>query len=168
MPVPLFTGAETHFILAEAYFRGIGLPLDLDQADIEYMNGVNTSVQWWMEVAADSRLPLSGQKFTDMIDIPSQLGPNSVLGVFGSWMATSDEEKLRNIYTQRLLDSFRQPWEVYAFARRTGMTPREGDPMMHYRLPYPPSEVEYNAANCYDAISQQGGDTPEYKLWWML
>jgi len=167
MPVPLFTGAETHFILAEAYFRGIGLPMDLDQADIEYMNGVNTSVVWWMDVAANSKLPLSGQRFPDMINIPEGLGPNSVLGVFGSWMATSDEEKLRNIYTQRCLDSFRQPWEVYALARRTGMTPREGDPIMHFRLPYPPSEIEYNAANAYDAISNQGGDTPEYKLWWI-
>ncbi len=167
MPVPLFTGAETHFILAEAYFRGIGLPVDQGMADIEYMNGVNTSVDWWMEVSAGSRLPLSGQRMSDVIDIPSGLSPNSVLNVYGSWMAASDEEKLRNIYTQRSLDSFRQSWEVYALARRTGMTPREGDPMDHYRLPYPPSEAEYNSTNWNDAIGRQGGDTPEFKLWWI-
>ncbi len=167
MPVPLFTGAETHYILAEAYFRGIGLSVDMDQADIEYMNGINTSVVWWMETAAGSRLPLSGQKMADVITIPSGLGPNSVLNVYGSWMATSDEEKLRNIYTQRALDAFRQPWEVYALERRTGMLPREGDPMYHYRLPYPPTEVEYNSDNCANAISKQGGDTPEFKLWWI-
>ena len=81
-------------------------------------------------------------------------------------MAASDEEKLRNIYTQRSLDSFRQSWEVYALTRRTGMTPREGDPINHFRLPYPPSEAEYNNANYSAALGNQGGDTPEFKLWW--
>jgi hypothetical protein len=167
MPIPLFTGAETHFILAEAYFRGIGLPLDPAQADIEYMNGINTSVTWWVGVSEDLKLRLSGTKFTDVINIPAGLGPNSVLSVFGSWMATSDEEKLRFIYTQRWIDAFRQPWEAYALARRTGMTPREGDDINHFRLPYPPSEAEYNTANWQDAVSRQGGETSEYKLWWI-
>jgi hypothetical protein len=167
MPIPLYTGAETHFILAEAYFRGIGLPLDQGKADIEYMNGINASVEWWMSVSEDLQLRLSGIKFPDMIDIPSGLGANSVLNVFGSWMATSDEEKLRFIYTQRWLDAFRQPWEAYALARRTGMTPREGPAISHFRLPYPPSEAEYNTANWQDALARQGGDTPEFKLWWI-
>ena len=167
MPIPLFTGAETHYILAEAYFRGIGLPLDPDQADIEYMNGINSSIDYWMEVANNSRLPVSGQKFPDMISIPPNLDAISVLNVFGSWMAGSDEEKLRNIYTQRWLDAFRQPWEAFALTRRTNMTPREGDPINYFRLPYPPSEAEYNTANWQDAVSKQGGETPEYKLWWI-
>jgi hypothetical protein len=168
MPIPLITGAEVHFILAEAYFRGIGLPTDPDQADVEYMNGINTSVEWWMGVAGNSKLPLSGLSFPDMINIPPSLGPVTVLNVFGSWNASSDEEKLRFIYTQRWLDAFRQPLEAYAIARRTGMTPREGDPISHFRLPYPPSEVEYNSENWSDAIIKQGGgDTPEFKLWWI-
>jgi len=168
MPIPLITGAEVHFILAEAYFRGIGLPLNPDQADIEYMNGINTSLQWWMDdVAAKSKLPTSGITFSETIVIPPDLGSNSVLNVFGSWMAASDEEKLRFIYTQRWLDAFRQPWEAYALARRTNMTPREGDPINHFRMPYPPSETEYNSANLSAAISAQGGDSPEVKLWWI-
>lgn len=168
MPIPMITGSEIHFILAEAYFKGIGLPLDPDQADIEYMNGINSSVKWWMNVAANSQLPLSGMKFTDMVNIPPNLGASTVLNVFGSWMATSDEEKLRFIYTQRWLDAFRQPWEAYALARRTGMTPREGDAINHFRMPYPPSEVEYNSANWTDALNNQGGgDTPDYKVWWI-
>jgi len=167
MPIPLITGAETHFILAEAYFRGIGLPMDLDQADIEYMNGINASIEWWMEVASKSKLPTSGQKFPDLIDIPSNLSAISVLNVFGSWMAGSEEEKLRNIYTQRWIDAFRQPWEAYALTRRTNKTPREGDPINHFRMPYPPSEAEYNTANWQNALSNQGGEEPEYKLWWI-
>jgi len=168
MPIPLFLGAETHFILAEAYFRGIGLPVDHAQADIEYMNGINASVVWWMEVAGNSKLPLSGLKFSDMVTIPENLNAASVLTVFGSWNASSDEEKLEFIYTQRWLDAFRQPWEAYALARRTGKTPREGEAIHHYRLPYPPSEVEYNSANWAAAVNNQGGgDTPEYKIWWI-
>jgi hypothetical protein len=167
MPIILYTGAETHFIRAEAYFRGIGVPVDKDMADIEYMNGVNSSVVWWMNVAENSQLPTSHMKFTDMISIPDDLDESSVLMRFGSWNATTEEEKLQYIYTQWWIDAFRQPWEAYALARRTNMTPREGDPINHYRLPYPPSEVEFNSANCAQAISEQGGDSPEFKLWWI-
>lgn len=168
MPIPLITGSEVHFILAEAYFRGIGLPQDPEQADIEYMNGINSSVQWWMTVASNSKLPTSGMTFPDMNPIPPGLGASSVLMVFGSWNAISDEEKLRFIYTQRWLDAFRQPWEAYALARRTNMTPREGEDINHFRMPYPPSEVEYNSENWSDAISNQGGgDTPDFKIWWI-
>ena len=79
-----------------------------------------------------------------------------MLNHFGSWMAEDDEEKLEFIYTQRWLDAFRQPWEAYALARRTGKTPREGDPIAHYRLPYPPSEAEYNSENYMDCTVQAG------------
>jgi len=167
MPIPLITGAEIHFILAEAYFRGIGLPQDPDQGENEYMNGLNASVDWWMEVADKSKLPSSGMSFPELIQIPSNLGQFSVQNAFGLWNATTDEEKLAFIYTQRWLDAFRQPGEAYALARRTGMTPREGEPISHYRLPYPPSEVEYNTANWSDAVANQGGVTPETKLWWI-
>ncbi len=168
MPLVLITGTEIHYILAEAYFRGIGLPLNHDKADIEYMNGINSSVAFWMKVAEHSKLPLSGLTFPDMITIPPSLNASSVLNVFGSWMATTDEERLRFIYTQRWLDAFRQPWEAYALTRRTQMTPREGYPVNHFRMPYPPSEAEYNSVNWLNAISNQGGgDTPEFKIWWI-
>lgn len=167
MPVILMTGAEIHFILAEAYLRGIGVAIDQDQADIEYMNGINASVKWWLNLSERLRLPLSGVKFSDKITIPPQLNTASVLNRFGSWNATTDEEKLRFIYTQRWIDAFRQPWEAYAEARRTGMTPREGDPIGHFRMPYPPSEAQYNAANMNVAQQNQGGDDPSVKMWWM-
>lgn len=167
MPIILMTGAEVHFILAEAYFRGIGVPADPDQADIEYMNGINASVEWWLNLSQRLRLPLSGVKFTDKITIPQWLNAASVLGRFGSWNAETDEEKLQFIYTQRWLDAFRQPWEAYAEARRTGMTPREGDPISHFRMPYPPSEQQYNAVNMEAARQRQGGDEPTVKVWWM-
>jgi hypothetical protein len=167
MPIILFTGAEVHFLKAEAWFRGIGVPVDKDMADNEYMNGINASVSWWMKTAKNSKLPLSGMTFPEMIPIPENLSAASVLMIYGSWNAKTEEEKLEFIYTQSMIDLFRQPWEVYALARRTGKTPREGQPIAHFRMPYPPSEAEYNSANCSQAIARQGGDQPANKIWWI-
>jgi hypothetical protein len=167
MPIILFTGAEVHFLKAEALFRGIGVPMDKDAADNEYMNGINASVEWWLEVAGSLKLPLSGMKFPELISIPNNLNASSVMNKYGSWNAQTEEQKLEFIYTQWMLDAFRQPWEVYALTRRTGKTPREGAPMTHYRLPYPPSEVEFNGDNCAAAIARQGGDGVSVKVWWM-
>jgi hypothetical protein len=167
MPIIIFTGAEIHFIKAEAYFRGIGVEMNKERADEEYMNGINASVKWWINVAGNSRLPLSRMAFPEVVDIPGDLDESSVLVRFGSWNATTEEEKLQYIYTQWWLDAFRQPWEAYALARRTGMTPREGAPIDHYRLPYPPSEAEYNSDNWAQAVADQGGETPDVKIWWI-
>jgi len=166
MPVPIITGAEYHFILAEAYLRGIGFAPDPDLADIEYMNGINASVEWWKTVASGSKLPVSGMTFPELIQIPQGLNASSVLMRFGSWNATNDEEKLAFVYTQWWLDLFRNPQEAYALTRRTSKTPREGDPVNHFRLPYPPSETEYNGVNASKAIARQGGDSPQTRLWW--
>jgi hypothetical protein len=167
MPVPLITGAEVHYILAEAYYKGIGVAEDPAQADIEYMNGINSSVEWWLNVAENSTLPLSGLAFTDKIQIPNYLNASSVLGKFGSWNALTVEEKLNFIYTQRWIDAFLQPQEAYALTRRTNSTPREGEPIQHFRLPYPPSEQEFNSENWLKAKEAQGGDDFDVKIWWI-
>ena len=167
MPIVLFTGAEIHFLKAEAYFRGIGVAMNKDLADNEYMNGINSSVGWWVKTAENSKLPLSGMSFPETIGIPQNLNASSVTNHYGSWNAKTEEEKLEFIYDQWMLDAFRQPWEAYALARRTGKTAHEGAAISHFRLPYPPSEVEYNAANCAQAIASQGGDEPSNKIWWI-
>lgn len=51
--------------------------------------------------------------------------------------------------------------------RRTGKTPHEGSLETHYRLPYPPSELEFNFTNCSEAIARQGGDAFNTKIWWI-
>ncbi len=166
MPIILMTGAEVHYLKAEAYLRGIGVPMDPDMADIEYMNGINSSIEWWSKVAHNSRLPLSGARFDDLLSIPAHLNASSVLNVFGSWNAQNDEEKLRFLYTQRWIDAFRQPSEAYALVRRVALLPREGNPVGHFRLPYPSSESIYNTTNWSDARARQGGDSPDVKIWW--
>jgi hypothetical protein len=168
LPIILMTGAEVHFIKAEIYLRGIGVAADRDLADIEYMNGIQASVEWWKRRAQSMRLPLSGVRFSDKITIPSNLSTVSILNQrFGSWYAETDEQLLAFIQTQRWIDAFRQPWEAYAEVRRTGLIPREGDVLSHYRMPYPPSEAQYNANNMNEAIGRQGGDGPGTKIWWI-
>ncbi|MEI6575946.1 MAG: SusD/RagB family nutrient-binding outer membrane lipoprotein [Bacteroidota bacterium] len=167
IPIIFITGAEVHFIKAEAYFRGIGVAVDKSKADIEYMNGINASIEWWKMVANNSKLPISKLKFSDMIHIPANLSPASVLSHFGSWNATSEDQKLEFIYTQRWIDAFRQPWEAWAELRRTAKIPHEGAPLSYFRMTYPASEAAYNTANYNEAIQRQGGDAPEIKIWWM-
>jgi hypothetical protein len=167
MPIIIITGAEIHYIKAEAYFHGIGVEQDKMQGEIEYLNGINSSVSWWMDVAENSRLPSSGLTFPEKITIPGNLNAASVQFRYGFWNATSDEEKLEFIYLQRWLDAFRQPAEAYALTRRTQMTPREGNMIDHFRLPYPPSEVESNSANWAEAVANQGGDATGVKIWWV-
>ncbi len=167
IPIILMTGAEVHFLKAEAYFRGIGVAMDKTKGEEEYMNGINASVDWWKMVSNSSQLPLSGLKFPDMVPIPPSLNVSSILEHFGMWNAGSEDQKLRFIYAQRWLDAFRQPGEAYAEARRTGKTPREGDPIHHYRLSYPQSEAIYNTQNWQEAVSRQGGDGSSVKIWWI-
>jgi len=167
MPVILMTGAEIHFIKAEAYFRGIGVAVDKGLADNEYLNGINASISWWLEISHKLKLPLSGAGFYEKINIPTGINFSSVQNHFGSWVAGSEDEKLANIYTQRWIDAFRQPWEAYAEARRTGSTTHEGDRINHFRMPYPPSESQYNTENWSEAKTRQGGEEPETKIWWV-
>lgn len=166
MPAILMTSAEVHFIKAEAYLRGIGVTQSHDNADIEYMNGINTSVEWWTKVANMQQLPVSGLKFQEKITIPATTSVFGVLNHFGSWNATDDQQFLSYIYTQRWIDAMFQPQLAFAEARRVNLLPREGAPLSYYRLPYPPSEVAYNAANMNAAVQAQGGDESGIKMWW--
>lgn len=167
VPIILITGAEVHFIKAEAYFRGIGVAVDMEQAEIEYMNGINASIEWWKNTSGTFKLPNAQLLKTVVNPIPDNLNAASVLNHFGMWNTTTDEEKLAFLYTQRWLDLFWQPWEAYALARRTGSTPREGEALSHFRLPYPESEAVYNKESMNQAISNQGGGQTFNKIWWI-
>lgn len=156
VPEVLITGAEIHYIKAEAYMRGIGVPADPAMADMEYFAGALASCQFWINVMNNSSI---------WVNIDPGFGTTNAYNVANLIFFT--EDKLGLIYAQRWLDAFRQPWEAYALARRTKQTPREGDPINHFRLPYPPSEKENNSTNCLNAISNQGGDEPQFKIWWI-
>lgn len=162
VPEILMTAAEGHFIKAEAYKRGIGLPQDDFGADAEYAEGIKASIKFWYSVVNTTQrwtenkpqTPTDGQIFQYIYHPKVSFVANGF--------------KLELIYTQRWLDAFRQPWEAYALARRTGKTPREGDALTYNRFTYPASESEYNQENWQAQVAAMGGnDAKEVKVWWM-
>lgn len=166
-PIILMTGVEVHYLKAEAYLRGIGVAQDPSLFSNEYLNGIMASHDWWMEIASKSKTLTYNLKFSDYVADIDTLSSIGIQTHFGPWNATTDEEKLSFLYTQRMIDHFRQPDQAYALARRTGKTMREGEAINHFRLYYPTAELEYNTDNCTEAIHRQGGDSPDVKLWWV-
>ncbi|MFK7806288.1 MAG: SusD/RagB family nutrient-binding outer membrane lipoprotein, partial [Saprospiraceae bacterium] len=124
VPELLFTAAEIYFLKAEAYYRGLGVAANENEARSQYDRGIGSSILFWHAVAASTEiwdnqppaLPPNGQFFT--INHPNV-------------KFTGGEDPLKLIYTQRWIDAFRQPWEAYALSRRTQNTPVEGDRPMH-------------------------------------
>jgi hypothetical protein len=161
VPEVLMTAAEGHFIKAEAYKRGIGLPQDDFSADAEYAEGIKASIKFWYSVVNKTQrwventpvTPTDGQIYQYIYHPAVSFGSNGF--------------KLEYIYAQRWIDQFRQPWEAYALARRTGLTPREGAPLTYNRFTYPATESEYNNVNWAAQTARMGSDAKEVKVWWM-
>lgn len=162
VPEVLMSAAEGHFIKAEAHKRGIGVPQNDFNADAEYAEGIKASIKFWYSVVNKTQrwtenkpaTPSDGEIYQYIYHPAVSFGGNGF--------------KLELIYAQRWIDLFRQPWEAYALARRTGKTPREGDPLTYNRFTYPASEAEYNQENWQTQVAAMGGsDQKETKIWWM-
>ena len=162
VPEILMSAAEVHFLKAEAYKRGIGVAQDDFSADAEYAEGIKASVKFWYSVVATTArwtenkpsAPTDGEIYQYIYHPAVSFAGNGF--------------KLDLIYTQCWIDLFRQPWEAYALARRTGKTPREGAPLTFNRFTYPASESEYNQENWQNQVAAMGGsDAKEIKVWWM-
>ncbi len=159
IPELIMTPAEVQFIKAEAYIRGLGVEMDIPAAEAAYTNGVVASISTWQDIVFSTEI---------WENAPAELTINEIFQVVSHPRIDifSNNNKLELIYTQRWIDAFRQPWEAYALWRRTDTTPREGPPPEHYRLAYPPSEVENNPDNWAAQVAKMGGDTPKTKVWW--
>ncbi len=155
IPEILITAAEIHFIKAEAYLKGIGLPQDENLALGACFEGVIASMTFWDNIKENSGIWMYIDPLYESVN------PYDVANTI---FFTEDKEA--EIYKQRWLDLFRQPWEAYSLCRRTQATPREGEPMNHFRLPYPPSESEHNSENWSAQTSTMGGDDSSIKVWW--
>ncbi|MGB3075718.1 MAG: SusD/RagB family nutrient-binding outer membrane lipoprotein [Chitinophagales bacterium] len=163
-PDILITGAEVLFIRAEAYLLGIGVAKDVGTATSAFLDGIQFSISFWEHVMNNSKLP-PGAPFSNNITVPSNLNFFSVQNNLG-FFTGGEEEQLKEIYEQCWIDMFRQPQEAFALARRTVLTPHEGNPSEVYRFPIPPSEVSYNEMNWMSAIGSLGDNLNE-KVWWM-
>jgi hypothetical protein len=164
-PNILISGAEIHFLKAEAYLRGIGVSMDEAMAKIEYEKGIKLSLDFWNFTAEHLELSAGGY-FTSHITVPSNLNYSTVIAKKGFDTVTSTDEKLKLVYTQRWIDMLRQVDQAFSLCRRTMQTPREGNDLEYFRLPIPDSEKNYNEANYNEAYSIQG-DYSTTKVWWM-
>ena len=169
IPELIQTNAEVHFLKAEAYARGIGVGKDMAMAQTEYFAGITSSVNFWYKIAHNTNTtndawssvapptPNAGQ-MTDFLANPKVA------------FTGTDDAKLNKIYAQEWLSYFREPWLAFNLWRRTGRTPREGNPAAYSnfnRLPYPNIESIDNADNYNAQISKIGSNGSDVKVWWM-
>lgn len=161
IPEIILTAAEVGFLKAEAYMRGLGVSQNTSNGENEYVLAVVSSVKFWQDIVRGSEI---------WVNAPMLLEGNQTFQVVNHPRNEifTQENKLELIYTQRWLDSFRQPWEAYALLRRTnGATPHEGAVPEHYRFAYPPSESINNPDNWQAQVSKMGADSEKIKVWWM-
>ncbi len=160
IPELIFTAAEVDFLKAEIYYRGLGVPVNIDEAKTTYKSGVTTSIVFWHNLANSTAIWVN--------EVPT-LDINEQYSIYNNENIdfTDAIDPLQNIYTQRWIDAFRQPWEAYALGRRTMATPVEGEREVHYRFTYPPSEVENNPENWSEQVGRMGSDEVDVKVWWM-
>ena len=164
VPDILITGAEVKFIRAEAYHRGIGVGQDAAQAGVEFIDGLQFSLNFWDHIMANSKLP-TGTPFATNIQVPSNVNFISLQNKLDYFSKTS-QEQLDLIYQQEWIDMFTQPQQNFALMRRTFRTPHTGNASQVYRFPIPPNEVNYNQIN-WLSIFGAGGDNLNRKIWWM-
>lgn len=159
VPEIIFTAAEINFLKAEAYYRGLGIVSDDSQARAQYDSGIKNSILFWTSIPTST---------ASWINKPPSLQVNEEFQTINNpkVIFSGTDDKLRLIYTQRWIDAFRQPWEAYALSRRTQATPVEGERALHFRFPYPPSEVNNNPENWSQQVSEMGQDDESVKLWW--
>ncbi|HEY9008339.1 MAG TPA: SusD/RagB family nutrient-binding outer membrane lipoprotein [Ohtaekwangia sp.] len=157
--LPVITYAEFCFMRAELAARG----LTGDDAETFYNAGVTASIEWYNEVAVDSKLSdytaLTGSQISDYL---SQTG-----------IAYDPSIGLDQIASQSFLNFFKQPAEGWALWKRTGMpntttvlalTDMKSSGVslaIPRRAPLPlPSETSANYVNqkaAYDAMAKDAG-----------
>lgn len=164
-PDILMTGQEVHFLKAEAYQRGIGVAQNDGLADTEFLSGLQGSYYYWHAVLSAAKLPQGTATFYNVVSVPSSLDLSLLQGKVDLWNFSTQDEKVKMIYTQRWIDLIWQPAEAFALSR-TGRTPREGSALSFYRFPIPTSEANYNNTNWSSAYGST--DLSSTKVWWML
>ncbi len=170
VPEILMTAAETHFLKAEAYLRGIGVTASAASAQTEYQAGITASVKFWYSIAQGTNTTESPWTTVQPLSYTStQL---ATLLAHPKVAFTADATgNLKKIYAQEWLDNFRQPWLAFNLKRRTGLTPVDPNstPVTTLnRLTYPQDEATNNTANYNAALSSIGGtNNTTAKMWWM-
>ena len=56
IPEVILTAAEVRYIIAEAYLRGLGVAMDVETAEEEYLQGLVASILFWQSMAENSSI----------------------------------------------------------------------------------------------------------------
>ncbi|MET3878528.1 SusD/RagB family nutrient-binding outer membrane lipoprotein [Chitinophaga sp. OAE865] len=168
-PELFMTAAEVHFLKAEAYARGLGVAKNMATAGTEYTAGITSAVNFWYFIAHNTNVTNDAwSTVAPASPTPAQM--TAFLANPKVAFTGTDEQKLDKIYAQEWLSFFRQPWLAYNLSRRTGRTPRDGNPASYVnfnRLQYPEQESVNNTVNYKTQSDQMGGNSNTVKVWWM-
>lgn len=141
IPEVLFSAAEVHFLKAEAYLRGLGVPQNESAAETEYYAGITSSVNFWYDIAHNTNTSYDDWATVAPLS-PTQAQMTAFFANPKVAFAGTDAQKLNLIYAQEWLSFFRQPWLAWNLWRRTMSTPRDPNANISayatfYRIPYP-------------------------------
>ncbi len=167
VPEIFMSAAEVHFLTAEAYAKGAGVPANMSTAQSEYNAGIAASIIFWTTAASKSSVWVMNKPTpatsNDVRITAVQTNPKVL---FNPANAT------QLIYAQEWIDLFRQPWVAWTLMRRTGgATPQDTDNPTGYaqkygalqRYQYPGDEQQYNHSNWVAATG--GNDVTSTKIW---
>ena len=171
-PTILLSHAEVEFLLAEASVRG----WNAGSAQTHYENGVNSAIQFWVDVDADLRSRISESDATVLPDI--NLADDAIANYLAQPAIAYDPSRaIEQIITQKWLANISQGFESWSEYRRTGF-PRlnpipntdglseTGSSLPPSRVRYPIEEETLNGANYDAAVARQGADLMTTKIWW--
>ncbi|NJK82852.1 MAG: SusD/RagB family nutrient-binding outer membrane lipoprotein, partial [Saprospiraceae bacterium] len=151
-PTLLVTAAQTHLLLAEAAHRGwISVP-----AKEFYDHAVQRQME---EMAAYGE---------------NTIIPEDQIAAYLSANPFDPNKALEQINTQYWIASFLKGPEAFSNFRRSGFPALSPNPFSGQdisgdfirRLTYPNSEISVNSANVQEAISRQGPDNLDTRVWW--
>jgi hypothetical protein len=151
-PMFLLTYSQTQLLLAEAAQRGWAT----GSAAEYFSNGIKAHLAQMADYDANAALPQA--------DIDTYLAANTL----------DPAKALEQINTQYWIASFLNGPEAFANFRRSGFPKLAPNPFpgksikgnFINRLSYPDSEISINKANLDAAVSRQGANDLDTKVWW--
>ncbi|HEY3403620.1 MAG TPA: SusD/RagB family nutrient-binding outer membrane lipoprotein [Ohtaekwangia sp.] len=142
----IMTFAELQFLLAEAREKGF---ITTGDAATYYANGINASFHYYSITPDASYFTQTGVEYTG-----------------------TQDEKLEKIGTQKWVAFYYQGLEAWFDWRRTGYpvllpaVDNQNEDRIPVRFIYPIIEQSLNAANRSAAVTEQGADDINTRMWW--
>ena len=155
----LISYSEVQFILAEARERGY---ISTGDAETYYLNGIKASFDYYEDRLRVANLGV----IADAVQPDPAYYTQTSIAFSGS-----PQERLEKIGTQKWLALFFSGLEAWYDWRRTGIPAITPGPAAFFdvvpsRFIYPTSVQALNGDNYKEAVSRQGADVINTKVWW--